>query len=167
MRIFFIARAVDINANFGDSVHVRELLRAWNGDRHFVDVLCTGTDVTSGGAERSGLPMVRFHVLRTVGISRFYHVRQILAAIRALAVLKTTKLDVVYARPPVNLSGTFDPLLEIVISWLSQAPLVLEINGWAEQEADIIRPSRFVAFRSANQREIGRDTSELQSPYDL
>ena len=151
MRILFIARAVDINANFGDSVHVRELLRAWSGDRHFVDVLCTSTDATNGGAERSRLPMVRFHVVRTVGISRFYPIRQILAAIRALAVLKTTKPDVVYARPPINLSGTFDPLLEIVISWLSQAPLVLEINGWAEQEADIIRSSRFFAFRSANQ----------------
>src|SRR2546425_4959096 len=154
MRILFMARAVDINANFGDSVHVRELLRAWSGNRHLVDVLCTATDAANGGAERSGVPMIRFHVMRTVGISRFYPVRQILAAVRALAVLKTTKLDVVYARPPINLSGTFDPLLEIVISWLSQAPLVLEINGWAEQEADIIRHSRFFAFRRANQRAL-------------
>lgn len=148
MDILFLARAVNGGGNFGDSVHVRELVSAWVRLGHSVDLVCLSenTLVARSESEESGTS-VRIVPIPVAGILRFYSPRQLLAAFRILREIKSREFDVIYARPSVGLAGTFDVLIEVLASRLAGIPLVLEINGWAEDDASILRVSRFFHFR--------------------
>lgn len=148
MNILFLARAVDGLSDFGDGVHVRELVGAWTAAGHRVSLVCLG-DAESRGPEPLAAKFGQGSVIEfvsPVGIGRYYPSRQLIAAASALRAMRESRWDVVYARPSVGLSGTFDAVVEILISKLAGVPLVLEINGWAQDDAAELRPSRYLPF---------------------
>ena len=149
MNILFLARAVNGAGNFGDSVHVRELISAWARLGHSVDLVCLSKKPLPSNSDNQRLYTARRTVpIRDSGLLRFYSLRQLLAAVRILRLISSREFDVIYARPSVGLTGTFDVLIEVLASRLAGVPLVLEVNGWAEDDASILRDSRFFQLRS-------------------
>jgi glycosyltransferase involved in cell wall biosynthesis len=149
LNILFIANDVTLCNNTGDAVHVRELVLnlAKLGNK----IIVVGRDlegVTGSEYEELQKPLEDLYANENIQVvlmkSRlklaYLWNRDIVTVRSLLKLLKGTKIDLVYSR-------SFTGHTEALIKNLSQAPLVLEINGMAiEERAALLGKKTYLSY---------------------
>jgi glycosyltransferase involved in cell wall biosynthesis len=122
MKILFLALDVDLNGNHGDTVHVRELARAYR------DKGCQVTLLAGNGESLEGLEGIQVHVLKKYFSWQLRFLDDFRAALVGIFQLGILGRRMIYER-------RFSCKVGLLIHLITRAPLLVEINGLVDDEA--------------------------------
>ena len=139
MNILFLAQDVTPSARSGDAVHLRELVINLNALGHSVIVIgrdlegVSEIDYSNYQKVLDGISndTLKFVLLKTRFKLSFPPMKLLHTLVEAMKVLGNNRIDLIYSR-------SFNCWLEVFLSQLSGVPLVLEINGLEQDEAELM-----------------------------
>lgn len=129
MNILFLAYNINIHSRTGDAIHVRELVLNLAALGNKVSLVLGFNPISQDLGDFTNNPNLDIHYIKEPRI-KFPRSRDLSIILKCFYLAKKTPFDIIYER-------NFSCRMGVILSKLFRIPLVVEINGIVDEEAEI------------------------------